>query len=388
MRRALGAGVAILLLAGACSDSSAQRATSTQAPATTSTAAAVPATTVPGTTTPLTTEAVATTPVTALPPFAGDPVEIIRDELREVTLDEPPVELVIAIPRLDGASDAKVEDFVNQYLLDHVTQTERDFVSSVTDYLDQVGEVVGPLSYLDLFYDVGVLNPDVLSMRFDEYTYYQGAANPSRAVHTVTVDLHNGALLGLEDMFTGSEWAFALDFLVRQAVADTYYEGDMTELDAWIEPDFVLIPDGFMLKPLGFEFSFQELTVGPAVLGAPSVRLPYSDIGVYIDPEGLIGRLAADAEVGCSTIQRFVAFRDLVFTSDSGSSEQADALEEMRSWEADLRGHRPDLNSVIDVLVGWAELFVDTPSVELTAVEMDAIEASNDILAGEMELCG
>lgn len=51
-----------------------------------------------------------------------------------------------------------------------------------------------------------------------------------------------------------------------------------------VDPDSVLIPEYFALGPTGFEFSFHELEVGPAVVGAPTVSVPYDAIGVYLNP--------------------------------------------------------------------------------------------------------
>jgi hypothetical protein len=370
--------LALLVIAGACADSSSTTATSSTA--TSSTATTAPADTAPDNT------GTSTTPATTTPTSGPPPVEIVQAELREIALETPPLELLIAIPHLEGVP-GDTGDAVNQYLLDITTRSEQAFVRDVTLYLDEVGPQEGPLSFLELFYEVGVLKPELLSMRFDETTYFQGAANPSRGVYTITVDLDNGEVIVMEDLFTGTEWAFALDFLVRQAVADTYYQGDPTELDAWVDPDDLLVPTEFLLRPVAFEFSFQELAVGPAVLGAPSVRLPYSEIGVYIDPNGPVGRLAEEAEVGCATIDAFGTALDGVFTAGAGSAEQAASLEELRDRADDMRGARPDLTSSVDVLAEWAAAFVDNPSADLTATERDAIEAANDTLRAELELC-
>jgi hypothetical protein len=143
-------------------------------------------------------------------------------------------------------------------------------------------------------YDVRTLTPEVLSMRFDSVSYFQGAANPSQDVLTLTVDLGTGDMVFLGDLFTGTEWGFALDFLVRDAVVTQLYNGDPTELEAWVGPDELLIPELFALGPSGFEFSFPELRVGPAVVGAPTVTMPYPAIGVYLDSDGLVGRLTDD----------------------------------------------------------------------------------------------
>lgn len=379
MRRAAALGVAVLVVATACADGSHTTTSAPSSPPTTTTTSNAP-----GVTDTLAPPPAGTAPTPTSPP----PVEIARRELREVIHDDPPFELVIAIPYLQGVADPEIQDRVNQYLLDHVTRREEDFAREVTDYLDQVGPVDGPVSFLELFYDVGVLTPQLLSLRFGETTFFQGAANPSRSVKTITVDLQSGDLLTVAELFTGTEWGFALDFLLRQAVADTYYPGDPTELDAWLDPDDLLIPEDVVLTPLAFEFWFQELWVGPAVLGTPSVRLPYSAIGVYINPGGIVGQLAEDAQVGCASIAGFDAATGLVFTSEIGSADQAAALEDATARASELRAHRPDLTSAIDVLAGWAEAFVDNPSTELTEAEMDAIETSNDIMRSELDLCG
>ena len=317
-----------------------------------------------------------------------DPIEIELAEVRDVAVDDPGFELLISIPRLVGLGDAGVAGEINRYLLDLVTRNEQAFVRDVTIYLEEAGEVEGPISFLDLYYDVRTLTPDLLSMRFDSVSYFQGAANPGQGVETLNFDLQTGEMVFLEDLFIGSEWAFALDFLVRDAVITQLYNGEAGELDAWVDPDEVLVPEDFALGPGGFEFSFPELTVAPAVAGSPTVIVPYSAIGVYLDPGGYVGRVAAAATATCTALDAFDTAIEATFTAEIGSAEREAALDTVGPVANDLRRLRPDLNGPVDVLAGWATAFVRDPATELTEAERDAIEASNDILRFEFDLCG
>jgi len=308
-------------------------------------------------------------------------------EVRDIEIADPPLQLLIAIPRVTGLADASIQEEINQYLRDIVTRAEQDFARDVARYLDEVGEVEGPISFLDLLYDVRILTPEVLSMRFHQTTFFQGAANPSQSVVTFNVYLTTGEMLSLADLFVGTEWGFALDFLIRDAVISQLYNGDATELEAWVDPDSVLIPEYFALGSAGFEFSFQELEVGPAVVGAPTVTVPYNAIGVYLDPEGVMGGIGVRFELSCEALSAFADGQVQVFTIGDGSTARATALGEMRAAASELSLHRPDLTSVVDVLLGWATAFIDDPTTELTAAEMDAIEASNDVLQAELDLC-
>ncbi len=73
-------------------------------------------------------------------------------------------------------------------------------------------------------------------------------------------------------------------------------------------------------------------------------------IGVYLESDGMVARIAESAAVTCGALGRFDEATEGVFTAVVGSEEQTTALEDALAAASDLRRSRPDLNGVVDVL--------------------------------------
>lgn len=267
-------------------------ATSSGVPGTTSTTLGITTTTITTTTISTTTS---TTTSTSEPPGPedGDDVEVVAAEIRDYASIDPPLTVQIVVPQLQGLGDVAIQQSVNEALLAIAGGAEGGFISDVAQYVEDVEPTPeAPVSSLDMFYSVRFVDAVLLSIRFDSSTYFQGAANPGNTVQTLNIDLTTGDELLLSDLFLGSEWAFALDTLLRQQITDEIYQGDPTQLEGWVDADALVISQLFAFGDSGLEFSFQEFEVGPGVLGAPTVTLPYNAMGVYIDPDGVLGRVA------------------------------------------------------------------------------------------------
>lgn len=220
-------------------------------------------------------------------------MEVVSAELRDYASADPRLTVLIGVPSLQGLSDGGIQQAVNDSLLAIVTGAEESFIADVGRYVEDVEPTPeAPVSSLDMFYDVRFLTPELLSIRFESSTYFEGAANPGQTVQTLNIDLTSGDELDLEDLFSGTEWAFALDALLRERVTEEVYEGDPAGLDDWVDADALVISQHFAFSGSGLEFSFQEFEIGPGVFGAPTVTLPLGAMGVYIDPEGVLGALA------------------------------------------------------------------------------------------------
>jgi hypothetical protein len=226
-------------------------------------------------------------------------VEIVAAEIRDYASIDPPLTVQIVVPQLRGLSDSAIEQAVNDSLVAIATAAEDGFTSDVAQYIgDAEPASEAPVSSLDMFYNVRFLDPELLSIRFDTSTYFQGAANPGNGVQTLNIDLTTGEEVQLPDLFLGSEWGFALDTLLRRQITEQIYGGDPAELEGWVDADALVISQLFAFGDSGLEFSFEEFEIGPGVLGAPTVTLPYNAMGVYINPEGPLRRLADAAGSG------------------------------------------------------------------------------------------
>lgn len=136
---------------------------------------------------------------------------------------------------------------------------------------------------------VSLLDTRVVSVEYDLSVEWGGAASGDQWVDAVVVDLADGSLLGPLDLFyDDSPW---LETLAAVARADL--EGRFGANVVW--------PDGLAVEAANFEklalsedgiiLLFDRYQVGPGVLGAPRVTVPWSEIGVFIDPNGPVGHL-------------------------------------------------------------------------------------------------
>jgi hypothetical protein len=259
---------------------------------------------------------------------AGIELDIVENIYTDV-----PAEVFYAVPVL-----AEPAAGVNNQLRDMLEEREEQFIVDVIDFLPKENTTTDePVSYLDIFTEVLVVNEDLVSARFFENSYFQGAANPAQGVQTVNLDPTTGRDYELTDMFEGGEFAFALDELARQDIIERLYQGDATELEAWAPPEQILELEHVALGPVAIEITFDELEVGPAVLGTPTAFIPYEAIGVYIDLEGAIGSLleADGTPQACTAVNAFHEATDEVFAGDPGSGE-IDALERVAVRGAEL----------------------------------------------------
>ncbi len=203
--------------------------------------------------------------------------------------------LSVTVPRLEGHPDPSVQGTINTRLKEHVDRAEAAFVTAIAEVQEVIVADGGSLDELPpsqyvLDYTVGLITDQALSIRFDEFSYTIGAANPANAITAINVDLATGMPLELTDVFTGEEFAFALDELARQQLIATLWQGDEAGFAEWVG-DAAVIADfeHWSLSPAGLVMAWDEFAVGPGVLGAPSVLIPWSSIGVYVDGDGPAG---------------------------------------------------------------------------------------------------
>ncbi len=205
-------------------------------------------------------------------------------------IEEADLKARYSIPELAGHPVPGVADAVNRELWREMEDRLEEFRQWVAG-LDSVVEELP--STFDAEFTIRLLDPEVLSIDF-AFTYYtSGAAHPTTEVEAFIFDLASGRSLDLVDLVTGDSAPLAVAMLAAQQVADALYGGDVDEVWSWVEDEAALLEQAsFWLSDEALGVSFSQYAVGPGVVGPVTVEIPFTALGVLIDPDGPIARLA------------------------------------------------------------------------------------------------
>lgn len=247
-------------------------------------------TTVPSVTTPPPTSATSVPPAatTSTPPSTvAGPLEVVA---LPGVIDEADLQARWSIPELAGHPVPGVAEAVNRELRREVEERLEEFREWVVG-LDFVVEELP--STFDAEFIVRLLDSEVLSVDF-AFTYYtSGAAHPTTEVAAFIFDLATGRSLHLVDLVTGDSAPLAVATMAAQQVADAVYGGDVDEVWSWVGDEAALLEQAsFWLSEEALGVSFSQYAVGPGAVGPVTVEIPFTALGVLIDPAGPIARLA------------------------------------------------------------------------------------------------
>ena len=252
--------------------------TSTTAPSETTVSA--PETTVAP---PETTEA---PPETAPPPPA---IPVVTPLPSHESSDEPPLEIDVTLPVVSGVPAsvaAAINTAIGEAVLGHPTAFRDEILGG-----EPPPDDMGGTSEMILGYTAMAVTVDVLSLRYNLYLYYQGAAHGMSGIFTTTFDSQTGALLDLSDVLIPGT-APAVAALVEQHLIDDLYGGNVTEASSWLPPIDPPLLDAWVVSVDGLEFSFDQYEVGFGAMGSPTVVAPWAELAAVIDPTGPAGPMA------------------------------------------------------------------------------------------------
>ena len=209
-------------------------------------------------------------------------------------------------PQLEGAGDAWVAKF-NRVVAAVVQGNVKDFrvwPRGAEDDRKRTQHWIDAFDSLYGRYDVAYATDELVSIRFDTYTYGWGAAHSVQHFRVVNYDLAAGRHLKLSDLFRpGSRHLrFVADFCVnelrRQSKADCVRYGAGRECeeqgDFWL-PEYVTpTPDNYQnwnLTRAGLLMSFDACRVASCSVGEREVLIRYTELKNLI-PGGIIERLS------------------------------------------------------------------------------------------------
>lgn len=224
--------------------------------------------------------------------FTGD-VELVSKQIKE-TDKKLVYEVSAHYPQLNGGNNPNFEKF-NQVARGLVTKKVAGFKK---DMAPEEGEEPRPEnsmgSSLDVGYTLMLAQDDLVSVKFDVGSYYQGAAHPNSHSDVVNYDLKNGKVLKLGDLFKpGSKY---LQAIADYSIADLKKQGKEKGLiDGEIENGAAPLAKNYqswVITKKGLGITFDAYQVGPYAAGPQSVMVPYSVLKDIINPEGPISQFA------------------------------------------------------------------------------------------------
>ena len=224
--------------------------------------------------------------------FSGD-VELTSKQIKESN-KKLMYEIAAHYPQLNGGNNPNFEKF-NQVARALVTKKVAGFKKDMQPEENEEPRPEGSMgSDLSIGYSVILAQDDLLSIKFDVGSYYQGAAHPNSYSDVINYDLKNGKELKLADLFKpGAKFlpvlaAYSIGDLKKQAEAKGLLDDQIESGAAPQAKNY----QSWNISRRGLGINFDAYQVGPYAAGPQFVMVPYSALKDLINPEGPIAQFA------------------------------------------------------------------------------------------------
>ena len=223
--------------------------------------------------------------------FTGD-VELVSKQIKERS-KEMNYEITGNYPQLTGGNNPNFEKF-NQAARAVVTKKVAGFKKDLQDDegYEPLPDSMG--SDLSVGYTVVLAQDDLVSIKFDVGSYYQGAAHPNSYSDVLNYDLKNGKQLKLADLFKPG--AKFLQIIAMYSIGDLKKQAkDKGLLDDQIESGAAPAAKNYLswnITKKGLVINFDAYQVAPYAAGPQFVMVPYSTLKDLINPDGPIAQFA------------------------------------------------------------------------------------------------
>jgi hypothetical protein len=224
--------------------------------------------------------------------FTGD-VEIVSKQVKESN-KKLMYEIAAQYPQLTGGANPNFEKF-NQAARAAVTRKVAEFKKSVQPDEGEEPRPEGSMgSDLSVGYTVMLAQDDLVSIKFDVSSYFQGAAHPNSYSDVFNFDLKNGKQLKLSDLFKpGSKF---LQAIATYCIADLKKQAkDKGLLNEEIDKGAAASGnnyDSWTITRRGLGIHFDAYQVGPYAAGPQFVLVPYSNVKDLISTDGPVAQFA------------------------------------------------------------------------------------------------
>jgi hypothetical protein len=223
--------------------------------------------------------------------FTGD-VELVSKQIKEND-KKLMFEVSALYPQLNGGNNPNFEKF-NQTARALVTKKVAGFKKDMQPAQGEESRPEGSMgSNLNVAYTLILAQDDLISVKFDVGSYYQGAAHPNSYSDVINYDLKNGKQLKLGDLFKPG--AKFLQAIADYSIADLKKQTDKGLTAGEIENGAAPLAKNYQswnIMKTGIGVTFDAYQVGPYAAGPQFVTVPYSALKDLINPEGPIAQFA------------------------------------------------------------------------------------------------
>jgi hypothetical protein len=206
--------------------------------------------------------------------FERDP-EITRGS-QTITTDllldgmtDPKVEIHAQVPVINQPGSQKFNPLAHSMVDSQIDGFKKNFID-----WDIPPEMVSTGSFMWIKYEVTLLTPELVSIRFGMDTYMAGAAHPNHNFMVLNYDLVNDNEIKFTDLFKNPEEALKI---LSIASKNNLSSDDFPLFEEGLQP-IVENFSNWNLQENALRLSFDPYQVAPYAAGPQEVNIPYRDI--------------------------------------------------------------------------------------------------------------
>ena len=216
------------------------------------------------------------------------PVELVAKQIKESN-KKLNYEIDVQYPQLNGGDNPNFQKF-NQASRAAVMRDVTEFKKAMAPEEGEEPPPDGSMgSDLSISYTLGLVRDDLVSVKFEVSSYFQGAAHPSAASMVLNYDLKNGKAFKLADLFKPG--AAYLQAISKYCIDDLKKKPGLAaeEINQGAAPVAKNYANWTITKR-GLGIHFNHYQVAPYAAGPQFVLVPYSVLKDLIKPDGPVAQ--------------------------------------------------------------------------------------------------
>jgi hypothetical protein len=207
----------------------------------------------------------------------------IKDENKKLrfTID-------VSYPVISGFKDRNIQDKFNSSAFQPVYDAVNSFKKDMQDW-EAPKEFSSEFEIADtILYQ----SDDAISVRYDGFEFYAGAAHPLTFFYSLCYDLKKNSVIKLSDLFTGDYLKVISDYCINDLVRQKNEYTNDTDI-SWIQEGASPKDSNFAVFNLTYNsllITFSVYRVATYAEGPKEVSIPYTVLSAVIKPDGCLSK--------------------------------------------------------------------------------------------------